>query len=141
MLREHVTGRANEQVRLTPADAADLEGNREIFQEVASYQFRDLNLARSGEVDTATGFLVTPNLFHLLGVGQSMDALSPLPSRAEIAAEAKFHSGYCFGFTELVLSMAARNPCASLTASSFAQKCMKNRRGSSVNMWLCTAVT
>jgi putative ABC transport system permease protein len=69
VLREHVTGRANEQVRLTPADAIDLESNHEIFQEVATYQFRDLNLARSGEVDTATGFLVMPNLFHLLGIG------------------------------------------------------------------------
>lgn len=69
VLREHVTGRANEQVRLTPADAVDLESSREIFQEVAMYQFRDLNFARSGEVDTATGFLVSPNLFHLLGVG------------------------------------------------------------------------
>lgn len=69
VLRENVTGRANEQVRLAPADAADLESSPEIFQEVATYQFRDLNLARSGEVDTATGFFVTPNLFHLLGVG------------------------------------------------------------------------
>ena len=69
LVREHVTGRASQQVRLTPADAIDLERNREIFQEVAMYQFRDLNLARSGEVDAATGFLVTPNLFHLLGIG------------------------------------------------------------------------
>jgi len=69
VLREHVTGRANEQVRLTRADAVDLESSSEIFQEVATYQFRELNLARSGEVDTATGFLVTPNLFHLLGMG------------------------------------------------------------------------
>src|SRR5215469_10855226 len=67
VLREHVTGRAGEQVRLTAGDASDLAANDAIFQEVATYQFRDLNLSRSGEVDTATGFLVTPNMFHLLG--------------------------------------------------------------------------
>src|SRR5215469_422857 len=54
---------------LTAGDAADLGHNDAIFQEAATYQFRDLNLSRSGEVDTATGFLVTPNLFQLLGVG------------------------------------------------------------------------
>src|SRR5262249_16941648 len=69
VLREHVTGRANEPVRLTAGDAVDLAGRHDIFQEVAMYQFGDLNLSRSGEVDTATGFLVTPNLFHLLGIG------------------------------------------------------------------------
>lgn len=68
VLREHVEGRANEEVRLTPGDAVDLAGSRDIFQQVAMYQFRDLNLSRSGEIDTATGFLVTPNLFQLLGV-------------------------------------------------------------------------
>src|SRR6516164_7863281 len=35
-----------------------------------------------------------------------------------------------------VLSSAARSPRASLTASSFAQKCMKNSRGCSFSMWL-----
>ncbi len=68
VLREHVTGRASEQVQLTAADAVDLASSREIFQDVATYQYRDLNLSRSGETDTATGFLVTPSLFHLLGV-------------------------------------------------------------------------
>jgi putative ABC transport system permease protein len=69
VLREHVTGRANEQVRLAVGDAVDLADRGDIFQELAMYQFRDLNLSQSGEVDTATGFLVTPNLFHLLGIG------------------------------------------------------------------------
>lgn len=68
VLREHVAGRANEQVRLTAGDAVDL-GSQEIFQEVATYQFRDLSLSRSGEIDTATGFLVSTNMFHLLGIG------------------------------------------------------------------------
>src|SRR5262249_24783013 len=39
-----------------------------------------------------------------------------------------------------ILSKAARNPLASLTASSFAQKCMKNRRGCSSSIWLWSAV-
>src|SRR5262249_44121785 len=42
---------------------------------------------------------------------------------------------------KLTLSSAARRPFASFSASSFAQKCMKNRRGSSYSMWLCSAVT
>ena len=37
-------------------------------------------------------------------------------------------------FFEFVLSSAALSPSASFTASSFAQKCMKNRRGSSDSM-------
>ena len=44
-------------------------------------------------------------------------------------------------FALAVLSSAARRPLASLTASSFAQKCMKKSRGCSSSMWLCTAVT
>src|SRR5260370_26135023 len=36
---------------------------------------------------------------------------------------------------------AALSPCASFPASSFAQKCMKKRRGWSSSMWLCNAVT
>jgi len=35
VLREHVKGRANEQVRLTAGDAVDLAGRHDIFQEVA----------------------------------------------------------------------------------------------------------
>src|SRR5690349_18540900 len=36
----------------------------------------------------------------------------------------------------LICASAAFRPSASLLASSFAQKCMKNRRGSSSSMWL-----
>jgi putative ABC transport system permease protein len=68
VLREQVQGRAGEQSRLTAADAADLAAKHGIFQDVATYQYRDLNLSRSGETDKATGFLVSPNLFHLLGI-------------------------------------------------------------------------
>src|SRR5215469_14952575 len=45
VVRELVAGRANEQVRLTPGDAVDLAGSHEAFQEVAMYQYRDLNLS------------------------------------------------------------------------------------------------
>src|ERR1044071_264849 len=44
-------------------------------------------------------------------------------------------------FARAVLSSAARSPLASLIASSFAQKCMKMRRGCSSSMWLWIAVT
>ena len=44
-------------------------------------------------------------------------------------------------FATLVLSRAARSPSASLRASSWAQKCMKNSRGWSSSMWLWSAVT
>ena len=49
--------------------------------------------------------------------------------------------GYRWRVAEFVLSSAARRPRASLMASSFAQKCMKKSRGSSINMWLCRDVT
>ena len=39
------------------------------------------------------------------------------------------------------LANAALRPFANCCASSFAQKCMKNSRGWSSSMWLCTAVT
>src|SRR5581483_2212311 len=44
------------------------------------------------------------------------------------------HESSCNHFLELVWSSAARNPLASFTTSSFAQKCIKNRRGSSWSM-------
>ena len=88
VLREHVAGKANEQVRLTAGDAVDLAGSHDIFQQVAMYRFRDLNLSRSGEVDTATGFLVTPNLFQLLGIspenGRSFRADEGQPGRDQV---------------------------------------------------------
>src|SRR5215475_16054518 len=40
-----------------------------------------------------------------------------------------------------ILSSAARTPLASFSASSFAQKCMKNSRGCSLSLWLWSAVT
>ena len=42
---------------------------------------------------------------------------------------------------EFVLSSAARKPRANFKASSFAQKCMKNKWGESFSIWLCRAVT
>jgi putative ABC transport system permease protein len=67
VLRELVQGRAGEQNRLTPGDVADLARVRHLFQGMAVYQYRDLNLSRNGETDSATGFLVSPNFFDLLG--------------------------------------------------------------------------
>ena len=44
-------------------------------------------------------------------------------------------------FFRFIASRARLSVAASLTASSFAQKCMKKIRGSSLSMWLCSAVT
>jgi putative ABC transport system permease protein len=67
VLRELVQGRADKQNRLTPGDVADLARVPHLFQGVAAYQYRDLNLSRNGETDSATGFLVSANFFDLLG--------------------------------------------------------------------------
>jgi putative ABC transport system permease protein len=69
VLRELVQGRAGEQNRLAPGDVADLAREPHLFQGVAAYRYRDLNLSRNGETDSATGFLVSGNFFDLLGVG------------------------------------------------------------------------
>src|SRR2546430_14636031 len=50
-------------------------------------------------------------------------------------------AGFLVHFAEFVLSSAARRPFASFKASSFAQKCIKNRRGPCLRMWLYSAVT
>ncbi|HEX8801564.1 MAG TPA: ABC transporter permease, partial [Terriglobales bacterium] len=68
VLRELVQGRAGEQNRLAPGDVADLAREPHLFQGVAAYRYRDLNLSRNGETDSATGFLVSGNFFDLLGV-------------------------------------------------------------------------
>src|SRR5215475_5154376 len=58
-----------------------------------------------------------------------------------VAARASSRLGGAQLFALAVLSRAARSPLASFTASSLAQKCMKNSRGCSLSMWLWTAVT
>src|SRR5262245_28817740 len=58
-----------------------------------------------------------------------------------VAARASSRPGRAQLFALAVLSRAARSPLASFTASSLAQKCMKNSRGCSLSMWLWTAVT
>src|SRR5215475_12167615 len=68
VLRELVQGRGGQQNRLTPGDVADLERVPHLFQGVATYQYRDLNLSRNGETNSASGFLVSGNFFDLLGV-------------------------------------------------------------------------
>src|SRR5262252_3201596 len=57
VLRELMQGRAGKQNRLTPGDVADLARVPNLFQGVAAYQYRDLNLSRNGETDSATGCL------------------------------------------------------------------------------------
>ena len=43
-------------------------------------------------------------------------------------------------FATFIFPRAAFNPAVTLPSSSFAQKCMKNKRGWSFSMWLCSAV-
>ena len=88
VLREVVRGRSGQQNRLTPADVADLVRVPNLFQGVAAYQFRELNLARNGEADNATAFLVTPNLFDVVGVapdrGRRFSADDAQPGRDNV---------------------------------------------------------
>jgi len=75
--------------------------------------------------------------FKLCGEGKYPKTFL-LPRTSRHWAETLSESIYFF---EFVWSNAARRPFASFTASSFAQKCMKNSRGCSSSMWLCSAVT
>jgi putative ABC transport system permease protein len=68
VLHERQQGRAGEQNRLTPGDVADLARVPHLFQSMTTYQYRDLNLSRNAETDSATGFLVSANFFDVLGV-------------------------------------------------------------------------
>lgn len=82
VLREAVRGQAGERNRLAPGDVADLARVPNLFQGVASYQYRDLNLSRNLETDSATGFLVSGNFFDLLGA-------APEQGRLLVAADAQ----------------------------------------------------
>jgi putative ABC transport system permease protein len=68
VLHEREQGRAGEQNQLTPGDVAELGRVPHLFQSMTTYQYRDLNLSRNGETDSATGFLVSANFFDVLGV-------------------------------------------------------------------------
>lgn len=81
VLRELVRGRSGEQSQIAPGDISDLARVPNLFQSLASYQYRSLNLSKNGETDSATGFLVSSNFFGMLGVaperGQLFAAAEP----------------------------------------------------------------
>src|SRR5437588_13069881 len=75
----------------------------------------------------ATTTIKKSDLCFLIDIVGSSNEISPPahPTLASVQGNISV-TYYCF---EFVLSNAARNPRASFTASSSAQKCIKNRRG------------
>ena len=74
-VREVVRGQAGQQTRLAAGDVADLAERHDLFQDMATYQFREVSLGRVGDAQTATSFAVTPNMFGLLGVSPAIGRL------------------------------------------------------------------
>src|SRR5258708_19023605 len=62
------------------------------------------------------------------------------PRKGHFGQQLRLRIAFSAHFAEFVASSADRRPFASFTASSFAQKCIKKRRGSSWSMLLLTAV-
>src|SRR5690242_13077637 len=53
---------------ISPADAADLRANTNVFGDLATYQCRDFNLSSESRIDVVRGCRVSANFFHILGV-------------------------------------------------------------------------
>jgi hypothetical protein len=111
--------------------------------EVAVYRRMDVRIDARGRMLVAF-MMGVPMRQRLPGCPEGHHEASdyrkkPLPLRTEHVTKLSQPVDHCqsSGHQRLaILSRAARIAVASFTASSFAQKCMKNRRGSSVSMWL-----
>jgi putative ABC transport system permease protein len=53
---------------ISPADAADLRTNAQVFEGIATYQCREFNLSSEGRIDVTRGCRVSTNFFDILGV-------------------------------------------------------------------------
>src|SRR5215467_3215004 len=54
--------------RISPGDVTDLRANSELFEDLATYQYRSFNVSSEGRVEVAWGCRVSANFFSLLGV-------------------------------------------------------------------------
>jgi len=53
--------------RISPGDVADVRSNSQLFEDIATYQYREFNVSSEGRVDVAWGCRVTANFFSVLG--------------------------------------------------------------------------
>src|SRR5262252_7518417 len=53
--------------RISAGDVADLRAGTQVFEDVATYQYRDFNVSSEGRVDVAYGCRVSANFFSVLG--------------------------------------------------------------------------
>ncbi len=60
---------------ISPGDASDLNANSQLFDDIATYQYREFNLSSEGRVDVAWGCRVSANFFSVLGVGPAQGRL------------------------------------------------------------------
>jgi len=53
--------------RISPGDLTDLRANSQLFEDIATYQYREFNFSSEGRVDVAWGCRVSANFFSVLG--------------------------------------------------------------------------
>jgi putative ABC transport system permease protein len=53
--------------RISPGDLTDVRANSQLFEDIATYQYRDFNVSSEGRVDVAWGCRVSANFFSVLG--------------------------------------------------------------------------
>ncbi|HYL91970.1 MAG TPA: ABC transporter permease, partial [Alphaproteobacteria bacterium] len=70
------------EIRIAPADFADLQRDSRIFQGVAAFQLKEANLTGAGDAETVVVSSVTPDFFAVIGA-------QPLLGRGFAAEEAE----------------------------------------------------
>ena len=89
VLRIATKGPGPEHTLLSAADLRDLTADRSLFQDVAWFGFHDYNLGRPGDMESASGYAVTPNLFAMVGarpvLGRLFQADESEPGRDQVA--------------------------------------------------------
>ena len=53
--------------RISPGDITDLRANSQLFEDIATYQYREFNVSSEGRVNVAWGCRVSANFFSVLG--------------------------------------------------------------------------
>jgi len=61
--------------RISAGDMADLRTGTQVFEDIATYQYRDFNVSSEGRVDVAYGCRVSANFFSVLGVAPAQGRL------------------------------------------------------------------
>ena len=61
--------------RISPGDLSDLRASSRLFEDIATYQYRDFNFSSEGRVDVAQGCRVSANFFSVLGAAPAQGHL------------------------------------------------------------------